>query len=425
MSHGIRALRATAILAALAAMTALPAGAGIDGLPGSTFSLVTGIGYLDLTDGDSYYFWGFADATTGQVQYPGPTLIVNEGDMVTVQLTNPLPEPVSLIFPGLTEGPTTPTYDTNGKLRSLAPEAPAGGGTRTYSFRATRPGTYYYQSGSHLDKQVGMGLFGAIIVRSRHYRQAYNHPASAYDREFLFVLSNMDASAPAAFEQDAFWDSSSFFATTWFINGRNGMDTLLPSYSSWLPAQPYSAIPTMHPGERVLVRLVNLGRDVHPFHVHGNHLRVIARDGRMLESAPGNGDDLAQDQFTVPIGPGQTLDGIFEWTGAGLGWDIYGHRCSDPYEPHEYVPDHCKLFPTIIPPADALTLGEFYSGSQYFGATGAKPVGEPTPNQGGGYFYMWHSHTEKELTTNDIFPGGMMTMLGIEPWSVDIGTETP
>ena len=23
---------------------------------------------------------------------------------------------------------------------------------------------------------------------------------------------------------------------------------------------------------------------------------------------------------------------------------------------------------------------------------------------------MWHSHNEKEMTNNDIFPGGMMTM---------------
>jgi hypothetical protein len=30
---------------------------------------------------------------------------------------------------------------------------------------------------------------------------------------------------------------------------------------------------------------------------------------------------------------------------------------------------------------------------------------------------MWHSHNEKEVTTDDIFPGGMMTMLIIEPWS--------
>jgi hypothetical protein len=30
---------------------------------------------------------------------------------------------------------------------------------------------------------------------------------------------------------------------------------------------------------------------------------------------------------------------------------------------------------------------------------------------------MWHSHNEREMVNNDIFPGGMMTMLIIEaPW---------
>jgi hypothetical protein len=33
---------------------------------------------------------------------------------------------------------------------------------------------------------------------------------------------------------------------------------------------------------------------------------------------------------------------------------------------------------------------------------------------------MWHSHTEKEMTNWDIFPGGMMTMMIIEPLSVPI-----
>ena len=28
---------------------------------------------------------------------------------------------------------------------------------------------------------------------------------------------------------------------------------------------------------------------------------------------------------------------------------------------------------------------------------------------------MWHSHNEKEITNYDIFPGGMMTMLVVEP----------
>jgi hypothetical protein len=36
-------------------------------------------------------------------------------------------------------------------------------------------------------------------------------------------------------------------------------------------------------------------------------------------------------------------------------------------------------------------------------------------NPGGSYAYMWHSHDEREITTNDIFPGGMMMMLLIDP----------
>ena len=34
------------------------------------------------------------------MQYPGPTLIVNQGDTVKIVLNNTLPVPVSIIFPG-------------------------------------------------------------------------------------------------------------------------------------------------------------------------------------------------------------------------------------------------------------------------------------------------------------------------------------
>ncbi len=34
------------------------------------------------------------------MQYPGPTLIVNQGDTVKIVLNNTLPVPVSIVFPG-------------------------------------------------------------------------------------------------------------------------------------------------------------------------------------------------------------------------------------------------------------------------------------------------------------------------------------
>ena len=33
----------------------------------------------------------------------------------------------------------------------------------------------------------------------------------------------------------------------------------------------------------------------------------------------------------------------------------------------------------------------------------------------GGYFFVWHSHAEKELTTFDIFPGGSLGAVVVLP----------
>ena len=80
----------------------------------------------------------------------------------------------------------------------------------------------------------------------------------------------------------------------------------------------------MHPGERLLLRVVGAGRDMHPFHTHGNHARVLARDGRLLLSATDATSSPGPLLFTIPSVPGGTVDAIFEWTGKDLGWDIYG-----------------------------------------------------------------------------------------------------
>ncbi|MCJ7711196.1 MAG: multicopper oxidase family protein, partial [Chloroflexi bacterium] len=69
---------------------------------------------------------------------------------------------------------------------------------------------------------------------------------------------------------------------------------------------------------------------------------------------------------------------------------------------------------------NVLTFGGFYSGSPYLGALVSLPPGEGGLNPDAGFAYMWHSHTEREMVNNDVFPGGMMTMLVIEAPGVDI-----
>ena len=69
------------------------------------------------------------------------------------------------------------------------------------------------------------------------------------------------------------------------INGRSMPDDMDPNYAPQYPHQPYNGNPHMHPGELVLLRIIGQGRWQHPFHEHGNHVRILARDGNLILSA--------------------------------------------------------------------------------------------------------------------------------------------
>lgn len=423
---------AVAVAVVLGLLGPITANATIDGLTGSTFALTTGADYLSTGDGNSVLFWGYGVGNSSQ--YPGPTLIVTQGATVTVNLTNNLPVPVSVVFPGQAN------VQTMGGAPGLLTAEASPGQTVSYTFTASHAGTYLYHSGTRPELQVEMGLFGALIVRpAAGANHAYNHPATRFDQEYLFLLSEMDPrihhlvefygpNAPQLSQSDYLSD---YFSNYWFLNGRNAPDTMAEN-AFWLSTQPYNCLPRMHPGEKLLMRVIGAGRELHPFHHHGNHARVIARHGRLLESSPGAGPDLSFDVFTIQSAPGETADAIFEWTGKGLGWDIYGtgpefaHTCTDTNgdsfddTTSEYCPDHGKPFPVILPDQLDLTFGGFYSGTPFLGMLGSLPPGEGGLNPTAGFVYMWHSHTEKEITNYDIFPGGMMTMLIVEHPSVPI-----
>jgi hypothetical protein len=51
------------------------------------------------------------------------------------------------------------------------------------------------------------------------------------------------------------------------------------------------------------------------------------------------------------------------------------------------------------------------------GATGSTPPSGTianSPSGEAGYAFMWHSHNEREITTNNIFPGGMLMMMLVD-----------
>ncbi len=433
----------------------IPAYAVIQGITGAAgspvFNLAADEGFIYTPDGDSVLTWGYA-ANGGTMQYPGPTLIVNQGDVVTINLTNKLNDykstlgktlgiKTSLLLPGQSGVTATGTAGTSAGVIAL--ETGAATETVTYKFTASNPGTYTYQSGTNQDLQIEMGLVGTIIVRptTSPATQAYNTTDTAYDYEYLFVLTEMDPSVHYAVELAntpadlAAIDNTTHHTVLWFINGRNGPDTVAPKNAPYLPHQPYDSLAQVHPGDVALIRYVNAGRDMHPFHTHGNHFKILARDGRLLQTTGATTADLARSDYTLQTVPGATYDTLWSWTGEKMGWDIFGDVNIDPLSAHtctpaagtnfdattrEYCPDHGKPFPVTLTNQNELTFGGFYSGSPFLGAFANLPPGEGGLNLNGGMFYMWHSHNEREIVNNNIFPGGMLTMMVVEPVGVTI-----
>ncbi len=433
----------------------------IEGLTGPSFELTARDGYIRTGDGGEIYVWGYADGG-GLMQYPGPTLIVNEGDSVTITLTSRLPQASSIVIAGFE------VTASGGNPGILTREAPPDQITAvTYTFTADRPGTFLYSSGTNADFQVEMGLVGALIVRPTALGNAipfnnadpatwtgYGDARSQYDHEYLFLMTEMDPRIHELAEAGRFEEISThdYFPVYWFLNGRTGPDTMLPPHVPWLPHQPYNCFPMMNVRDRMLMRVMSAGRDAHPYHTHGNNFDLVARDGWQLESLPddptaarqaeiGTIPDLSVSNFTLNAVPGATYDTIFTWTGRGLGWDMYGHTADAPNDgicdtvpestvstvatdpatgliydvnTREYCEDHGKPFPVVLPSQNDLAFGAFYSGSPFLGAAGTLPPGEGGNNPNAGYAFMWHSHNEKELTNNDIFPGGLLTMMIVD-----------
>ncbi len=407
-----------AVLVTLLFLGATSANATIDGISGTSFNFTAKADHIDTPEGGNPLIWGFANGSN-RAQYPGPTLILNQNQTVTIELTSELGRAVSIVFPGQQN-----VAASGGSQGILTRESTGPSDTVTYSFTASQPGTYIYHSGTNLDLQVEMGLFGAIIVRPvEGAGQAYNTADTSFDHEYLFLLSEMDPRIHLLVEHEdnpvgtaetllAMTDYlSDYFPKYWFINGRCAPDTLFPPGVPWLPTQPYNCLPVMSPGEKVLMRIAGGGRHSHPLHHHGNHAWLIAKNGRLLESTPGAGADLSVYEYTPLSVPGETIDKIFTWSGKGLGWDMYGHDSDDPATlmPGEHVEDHGKPFPVTLPEQSDLYLGDFYGGSPFLGVEGPLPPGAGSLYLGG-YMFMWHSHHEKELLNWGQFPGGMMTM---------------
>ncbi len=203
-------------------------------------------------------------------QWPGPTIRVNQGDKVRAIFTNNLDETTGVHFHGVE---FDDFFQDGVPFVTQKPIVP--GETYAYDFVASNPGSLMYHSHHNATDQVGRGLLGAFIVDPPK-------PQAAYDREYIWISN----------------DALGGFT----ING-HGFPAVVPVLAAV--------------GERVLIRFMNEGVMMHPWHSHGYAMDVVARDGIPLGSAGFKAD-------TIGVNPGERWDAVITAARPGI-WAFHCH----------------------------------------------------------------------------------------------------
>jgi FtsP/CotA-like multicopper oxidase with cupredoxin domain len=202
-------------------------------------------------------------------QVPGPLIRVTEGDAVRVVLTNRMDESTAIHF----HGQRTPNKMDGVPFVTQPPIKP--GETFAYEFVAKPSGSHMYHSHHNAAVQVPGGLLGAFIVEPKDPSLK-----PSYDLDYLMILND----GPHGFT----------------LNGK-----------SFPATQPLTA----RVGQRVLIRFMNEGSMIHPMHLHGFPMRVVAKDG--YPQAPWLCD-------TLNVAPGERWDVVVEPDEPGV-WAFHCH----------------------------------------------------------------------------------------------------
>jgi len=207
--------------------------------------------------------------------WPGPRIDVIEGDKVRAIFTNRLDETTGIHF----HGQQLPNNMDGVPHVTQDPIQP--GASFSYEFTARTTGSHMYHSHHNATDQVGRGLLGAFIVHPRD-------PAQRVERKYDVT-------------QDIVWISNDSLGG-FTINGR-GFPATAPLVATL--------------GDKILVRFMNEGVMMHPWHLHGMPMHVVARDGYELGSASFRCD-------TLGVNPGERWDVVIDCTEPGA-WAFHCH----------------------------------------------------------------------------------------------------
>lgn len=370
----------------------------------------------------------------------------------------------------------TPPYDCAEFGSVLAPGA---GNVIVYMFTPDTPGTSMWHCHQEADIHVQMGMYGALVIYNptdpaylnggpgKGFGGTYN--GFKYDKDIIMLLSEVDVTFHEAEggQYDALYPAVTVTATNgttatipgtskpivwnpvdyhpqyWLINGLSFPDTIHANagitFTEWIQAYPnydpfivgsvgtiarpaYSQWKT--PGEKILLRMINMGYEAQPMHVHGYHLKVLGNDQRPWPWANrvlwGKPTPFGQglEKNTILIGSGETYELLLDMGQQALS-SVYPAGTETRYDPganNDPRSNTATAYPGIPDAGDpAPGVGTYITGPVVTGVMLPLQTGSVVNVSTGGQVFPFHNHDDYKATNDGFYPGGQFTAVLAQP----------
>lgn len=245
----------------------------------------------EIRPGVTVRAWGF------NRQVPGPEIRVQEGDTVRIIFYNNHTENHTIHWHGI------PVPSNMDGVPGVSQKVVEPKQSYVYEFVARPSGTFMYHCHVDAGHHIDMGMYGAFIIEPKN-------EAKQWDKEFVLLLDEWNTKHVHQAGTGEGPDGIPYFS---------GNPKFKPQWDHFLingKSYPATESITVRGGERVKIRLINIGLQPYSMHLHGHTFLVTHRDGYTLES-PFYAD-------TILIGPGERYDILFTANNPG-DWMLHDH----------------------------------------------------------------------------------------------------
>lgn len=333
----------------------------------------------------------------------------------------------------------------------------------TYFFQPENPGTLMYHCHVEASEHVQMGMYGALVIypsmkslvengitKCKHCGSwklngehlchipktatnrnfAYNNIHSYFDKEYVMLLSDIDSKWHEHVRAGSPFNAIKFRPDFWLVNGRAFPDTLLPHPLTPIAGSDpdltqinYESYVHVKTNEKFMLRMINMGYQVVPWHIHGWHFMVVGKDSHLSpflkigENSEHIDHGATEMGFTNTIGSGETYDllltaddkrGLYRrYIVKGVkdkeGKVCFPSLCTQIKEIQKVDPDAIFDIPEEPVNCDSPKLINYIEICN-------QPKSDPN-DKFFPQFYPMHNHDDYKVTNDGVYPGGQLTMI--------------